>query len=55
MGQFVPQVKIAQQMQPINHRLRTPNERMNQGNLKFRANVPDKICFGCTYKFGIGI
>ena len=39
----------------INHGLRTPNEGINQRNLKFWANVADKICFGCIYKFGIGI
>ena len=37
------------------HRLQTPNEGMNQRNLKLWANVVDKICFGSTYKFGIGI
>ena len=39
----------------INHRLQTPKEGINQRNLKFWANVADKICFGRTYKFGIGI
>ena len=28
--------------------LRTPNEGINQRYLKNRANVADKICFGCT-------
>ena len=28
---------------------------MNQINLKFWADVADKIFFGCIYKFGIGI
>ena len=37
------------------HGLRTPNERINQRNMKFWADVADKICFGHTYKFGIGI
>ena len=37
------------------HGLRTPNEGRNQRNLKFWANVADKICFGRIYKFGIGI
>ena len=37
------------------HGLRTPNEGTNQRNLKFWADVADKICFGRTYKFGIGI
>ena len=36
------------------HGLRTPNESTNQRNLKFWADVADKICFGRTYKFGIG-
>ena len=30
----------------MNHGLRTPNEGMNQRNLKFWADVADKICFG---------
>ena len=30
-----------------NHKLRTPIEGINQRNLKNRANVSDKICFGC--------
>ena len=30
------------------HGLRTPNERMNQRNLKFWADVADKICFDRT-------
>ena len=37
------------------HGLRTPNEGINQRNLKFWADVADKICFGRIYKFGIGI
>ena len=37
------------------HGLRTPNEGINQRNLKFWADEADKICFGRTYKFGIGI
>ena len=37
------------------HGLRTPNEGINQLNLKIWANVADKICFGRTIKFGIGI
>ena len=37
------------------HGLRTPNEGINQRNLKFWADVADKICFGRTYKFGIVI
>ena len=39
----------------LDHGLRTPNEGINQRNLKFWADVADKICFGHTYKFGIGI
>ena len=31
-----------------NHGLRTPNERINQRNLKFWADVADKKCFGRT-------
>ena len=30
------------------HGLLTPNEGINQRNLKFWANVVDKICFGRT-------
>ena len=30
------------------HGLRTPNEGINQRNLKIWANVADKICFGRT-------
>ena len=30
------------------HGLRTPNEGINQRNLKIWADVADKICFGCT-------
>ena len=37
------------------HGLRTPNERINQRNPKFWADVAYKICYGRTYKFGIGI
>ena len=39
----------------VNHGLRTPNEGINQRNLKFWADVADKICFCCIYKFWIGI
>ena len=35
--------------------LRTPDEYINQRNLKFWADVADKICFSRTYKFGIGV
>ena len=38
-----------------NHGLLTPNEGMNKRNVKFWADMADKICFGRTYKFGIGI
>ena len=31
-----------------NHGLRTPNEGINQRNLKIWADVADKICFGRT-------
>ena len=37
------------------HGLRTPNEGINQRNLNFWADVADNICFGRTYKLGIGI
>ena len=37
------------------HGLRTPNEGVNLRYLKNWADVADKICFGRTYKFGIGI
>ena len=37
------------------HRLRTHKESINQRNLKFWADMADKICFGRSYKFGIGI
>jgi hypothetical protein len=32
----------------LNHGLRTPNEGINQRNLKIMADVADKICFGRT-------
>ena len=32
----------------MHHGLRTPNEGINQRNLKFWADVADKICFGRT-------
>ena len=32
----------------LNHGLRTPNEGINQRNLKLWADVADKICFGRT-------
>ena len=32
----------------LNHGPRTPNEGINQRNLKFWADVADKICFGRT-------
>ena len=35
--------------------LRTPNEGINQRNLKFWADLADKISFGRIYKFEIGI
>ena len=39
----------------ITHGLRTPNEGINQRYLKNWADVTDKICFGRTNKFRIGI
>ena len=38
-----------------NHGLRTPNEGLNQICLKNWVDVAEKICFGHTLKFGIGI
>ena len=38
----------------IAHGLRTPNQDINQRNLKIWADVADKICFGRTLKFGSG-
>ena len=32
----------------LKHGLRTPNEGINQRNLKFWADVADNICFGLT-------
>ena len=32
----------------LGHGLRTPNEGINQRNLKIWADVADKICFGRT-------
>ena len=40
---------------PSTHGLRTPNEGINQKYLKNWAGVADKICFGHTEKFKIGI
>ena len=36
------------------HGLRTPNEGINQRNLKFWANVTDKICFPVPQNLGLG-
>ena len=33
---------------PLYHELWTPNEGINQRNLKIKADVADKICFGHT-------
>ena len=46
---------IQAQTNHLLHRLWTPNEGINQRNLKFWANVANKIYFGRTYKFGIRI
>ena len=35
-------------VQSSDHGLRTPNEGINQRNLKIKADVADKICFGRT-------
>ena len=37
--------KLKQAEIDLLHGLRTPNEGINQRNLKFWANVADKICF----------
>ena len=37
----------------VMHGLHAPNEDINQRNLKFWADVAEKICLGHTYKFGI--
>ena len=39
----------------VDHRQRTPYEGINQRYLKNLADVANKICFGRTYNFGIGI
>ena len=39
----------------MQHGLRTPNKGINQRYLKNWADVADKLCFGRTEKFGIGI
>ena len=39
----------------VKHGLRTTNEGINQRYLKNWADVADKICFGRTLNFGIGI
>jgi hypothetical protein len=36
------------------HGLQTPNEGINQRNLKIWADAADKICYGCTKKIGSG-
>ena len=41
-------------MELLGHGLRTPNEGINQRNLKILADVANKICFGCTKNFGSG-
>ena len=38
----------------LNHGLLTPNEGINQRNMKIWADVADKICFGRSKKFGSG-
>ena len=39
---------VGQMHLTYNHGLRTPNEGINQRNLKIWADVADKICFGRT-------
>ena len=46
---------IEKMLEDLDHGLRTPNEGINQRYLKNWADVADKICFGRTQKFGIGI
>ena len=40
--------KALQRFDGVNHGLRTPNEGINQRNLKIWAEMADKICFGRT-------
>ena len=40
--------KVKETTHDFNHGLRTPNEGINQRNLKNLADVADKICFGRT-------
>ena len=37
------------------HRLWTPNEGINQINLKIWADVANKICFGLPKNIGVGV
>ena len=37
------------------HGLRTPDEGINQRNLKFWANVADTICFAAPKNLGLGL
>ena len=41
-------IKIELVLKIFKHGLRTPNEGINQRNLKIWADVADKICFGRT-------
>ena len=41
-------MEASEHYQRSGHGLRTPNEGINQRNLKFWADVADKICFGRT-------
>ena len=55
MRSYLQHIRGIYKNNAMKHGLRTPNEGINQRNLKFWADVADKICFGRTYKFGIGI
>ena len=48
-------LKVDKIQNGLGHGLRTPNAGINQRNLKFWADVADKVCFGRINKFGIGI
>ena len=47
---FCRKIDFVMQNHGLGHRLRTPNEGINQKNLKIWANVADKICLGRTYQ-----
>ena len=45
---FCRKIDSVMQNHGLGHKLRTPNEGINQKNLKIWADVADKICFGRT-------